>query len=256
MDNLYFNRESSVRALARDFYGPAPGASAYVEFYVDGVLSTDTPVQAQLLTKANWDDPDEPGDAVTINSDVTAGGIITRISATRLKLRFELNRVFTRRFTEARPYGVILWLTPVGATDPLTDVLRGGMYWPDQSISLDPGAILNVSTPASVVIDSPTAGNIVYYLADPIPLTAHALDDNGAPLPGVDFTWSSIDDVYGTVDAEGVFTPGEPGEVTVSATGRGVTGSIVLTISTEAIELDEGGDYVSVTEDGFPFINE
>lgn len=63
-----------------------------------------------------------------------------------------------------------------------------------------------------------------------VDLSAAARDQNGDPMPGATFTWSSDASSVASVDAEGVVTAESNGSAQVSATTDGVSGSASITV--------------------------
>ena len=96
--------------------------------------------------------------------------------------------------------------------------------------------------PAEVRI-SPGADTLV-AIGDTVRLSAEALDANGHPVAGTDFTWASEDEAVVTVDAGGLVTAVGPGGARVAATTAEVTGSAAVTVDQRPFEvsLSPGAD--------------
>ena len=89
--------------------------------------------------------------------------------------------------------------------------------------------------PAEVRV-SPVADTLV-ALGDTLRLSAQALDANGHPVAGTDFTWTSEDEAVVTVDPGGLVTAVGNGEAGVTATTADVTGSAAVTVEQRPAEV-------------------
>lgn len=86
---------------------------------------------------------------------------------------------------------------------------------------------------ASVVVTPATA---TVNVGQPIQLAATAYDANGAPVNAT-FAWSSTQDLasFPAVDANGVFTPRNPGTARVTAAVGNTTGNATITVSDDLL---------------------
>ena len=89
--------------------------------------------------------------------------------------------------------------------------------------------------PAEVRV-SPAADTLV-ALGDTLRLSAQALDANGHPVAGTDFSWTSDDESVVTVDADGLVTAVGNGEAGVTASTADVTGSAAVTVEQRPAEV-------------------
>jgi uncharacterized protein YjdB len=80
---------------------------------------------------------------------------------------------------------------------------------------------------ASVAITAPTS---TIQVGQTLQLTATAYDADGATLENRAFDWAPSNPTIATVFASGFVTGVAPGEVQISATSEGVTGTIAITI--------------------------
>ena len=89
-------------------------------------------------------------------------------------------------------------------------------------------AAVTVAQEVGMVAVSPAADTLVE--ADTLRLSAEATDTNGHAVAGAEFTWASSDTAVAVVDESGLVTGVAAGEVVVTATSSGVTGSAELTV--------------------------
>ena len=89
--------------------------------------------------------------------------------------------------------------------------------------------------PAEVRI-SPGADTLV-AIGDTVRLSAEALDANGHPVAGTDFTWASEDEAVVTVDAGGLVTAVGNGEAGVTASAGPVAGESAVTVEQRPAEV-------------------
>ena len=90
--------------------------------------------------------------------------------------------------------------------------------------------------PAEVRI-SPGADTLVAWIGDTVRLSAEALDANGHPVAGTDFTWASEDEAVVTVDAGGLVTAVGNGEAGVTASAGPVAGESAVTVEQRPAEV-------------------
>lgn len=88
-----------------------------------------------------------------------------------------------------------------------------------------------IGAPVASVVVSPAAP--VLQVAGTAQLTATARDESGAPLPSRGATWMSSAPAIATVSSSGLVTAVAVGTATMTATSEGVTGTAVVTVSTE-----------------------
>ena len=72
-------------------------------------------------------------------------------------------------------------------------------------------------------------------LGDTVRLVAEALDENGQPVAGVPFTWSSSRSEVASVDPSGLVTGVAAGSATITATGAGAAGSADIAVLDRAV---------------------
>ena len=82
---------------------------------------------------------------------------------------------------------------------------------------------------ATTLTVTPATASLVAF-GDTLRLTAAVLDQNGRPMAGAAVAWSSGNGAVATVDASGLVTGVAAGEVEITATSSGVTGSAALTV--------------------------
>ncbi len=86
------------------------------------------------------------------------------------------------------------------------------------------------STPVASITLAPASASILAGSSQTF--TATAFDAEGNPIPGAPLGWSSSDPAIANVNATGVATGNEPGEVTISATAvSGANASATLTVT-------------------------
>ncbi|MEN6514369.1 Ig-like domain-containing protein [Methanoculleus sp.] len=83
------------------------------------------------------------------------------------------------------------------------------------------------SVPARIAV-SPSDFTIA--AGSTLSLTATVYDQYGYAMPEVKVTWESSDETVGTIDACGLFTALEDGEVTLTASAGGISGSACVTV--------------------------
>ena len=84
-------------------------------------------------------------------------------------------------------------------------------------------AAVKVMQAASSVRVQPSTDSV--EIADTVRFGAEALDENGYPVEGADFTWSSSNDSVATVDESGLARGVSDGTATITATAEAVGGS-------------------------------
>ena len=97
-------------------------------------------------------------------------------------------------------------------------------------------AEVTVSQEVGAVSVTPAADTLVAF-GDTLRLSAEAFDANGHAVEGAEFAWESDDHAVATVDASGLVTAANPGQVVVTATSSGVSGHADLTIVSPAPDL-------------------
>ena len=90
-------------------------------------------------------------------------------------------------------------------------------------------ADVTVEQQVAGVTVSPAADTLL-ALGDTLRLTAEAVDANGHPVEGAEFTWSSGDTLVARVDDSGLVTGVAAGDVAISAVTSGVTGQAALAV--------------------------
>ena len=128
-------------------------------------------------------------------------------------------------------------------------------------------AMLTVTEPPSVVATvmvSPPEASI--EAGGTHQFEATALTDDGMPIPGAEFTWTSSDDGVASVDSNGLATGVSAGEAAITATADGVSDMAILTVtepppviatvmvSPPEASIEEGGTHqfeaTALTDDG------
>ena len=101
-----------------------------------------------------------------------------------------------------------------------------------------------VSVTAEVTVDQRTVEvtvtpptDTLAALGDTVRLTAAALDANGHPVVGAEFTWASDDDSVVAVDGTGLAAAVSNGSVEVAASYDEVTGSALVTVWQRAADM-------------------
>ena len=89
-------------------------------------------------------------------------------------------------------------------------------------------ATVTVAQEVGAVTVSPAADTLL--AGDTLRLSAEAADANGHAVADAEFAWVSSDTLVAIVDESGLVTGAGAGEVTVTATSSGVTGSAELTV--------------------------
>lgn len=99
-------------------------------------------------------------------------------------------------------------------------------------VTIQNGTLKVVSaSPSAVkaVVVGPVGAEVV--VGQTLQLTAQGLDDQGNPIPGLQFAWGVEEgQASGSVDSQGLFKALAPGQVKVSASVAGVTGSLVIKV--------------------------
>ena len=88
--------------------------------------------------------------------------------------------------------------------------------------------VVSVTTPVvSVEVSSPAEP---IALGEALQLSAEALDENGRPIPGVEFSWESSNTSVATVDATGLVTAVAAGTATITASAGDVQATVEITV--------------------------
>jgi len=90
-------------------------------------------------------------------------------------------------------------------------------------------------TPRPVSLVRVTPGSATIAVAQSIPLQAEALDAAGEKVLGRPVAWSSSNETIALVSASGVVAGIAPGNVTISATIDGQTGTAAITVAPQAV---------------------
>ena len=94
--------------------------------------------------------------------------------------------------------------------------------------SVSGSATVTVAQEISAVKVTPAADTLL--VTDTLRLSAEAADANGHAVAGAEFAWASSDTAVAVVDGSGLVTGVAAGEVAVTATSSGLTGSAELTV--------------------------
>ncbi len=88
-----------------------------------------------------------------------------------------------------------------------------------------PVVSVEVSSPAE-----PIALGEPLQLGEALQLSVEALDENGRPIPGVEFSWESSNTSVATVDATGLVTAVAAGTATITASAGDVQATVEITV--------------------------
>jgi PGF-pre-PGF domain-containing protein len=88
--------------------------------------------------------------------------------------------------------------------------------------------VLPVPAGLARIVVSPSDFTIT--AGDSVALTATAFDRNGNAMPDIVVTWTSSDEIVGTVGADGVFVACVPGTATITASADGISGIARVTV--------------------------
>ena len=97
-------------------------------------------------------------------------------------------------------------------------------------------AVVTVMQSAGSIVVSPPADTIA--LSDTLRLVAEAFDENGHPVAGAKFAWSSSDVSIATVDGSGLVHGVAEGTATITATAGSVRGTAQITVANPAASSD------------------
>ena len=195
--------------------------------------------------------PDPPRPATVSISPATAA--LTAVGET-VQLRAEVRD----QNGQVMAGGAVAWTSSdasVAAVDPsgvVTAVSNGAATVTATAGSVSGSAAVTVAQVILAVSVSPAADTLV--VADTLSLSAQATDANGHAVAGAEFAWSSSDTLVVVTDEVGLVTGVGPGEVEVTATSSGVTGSAAVvvvaqapttvTVTPDTVELTALGDTV------------
>jgi uncharacterized protein YjdB len=135
---------------------------------------------------------------------------------------------------------VTTWSTSAGtvatvsSSGLVTGVAAGSAVITATSEGKSGSATVTVQPPISTITVSPSISNV--NVAWTTNLTATARSSNGSTIPGVTFTWSSSNTSIATVSAAGVVTGVAPGNVTISASAGGKTGTAAVTVQLASVD--------------------
>jgi alpha-tubulin suppressor-like RCC1 family protein len=195
---------------------------------------------ALLVGSCGGDGPTGPGDPPEVASVVVTPGADTIVTVGR-------TRQYSAQPREADGTPIsglaVTWSssnTAAATVDPNTGLVTavgGGTATITATVNsiVGTGTFAVVQFVAGVTITPGVAAAAV--IGETEAFTAVAKDSSGATVPGVKFLWVSGDPDVATVDTLGVATATGPGEVTISATGRGTPGYAEFTVSQEATQL-------------------
>ena len=136
--------------------------------------------------------------------------------------------------TQVMAGAVVTWSSGdagIGSVDPtglVTAVANGTATITATAGSASGTATVTVTQMVSTVAVTPSVDTLV--AGDTLRLSASAMDANGHPVAETEFSWASADTQVATVDASGLVTGVEAGEVEITATVSEVSGRAALTI--------------------------
>lgn len=248
-----YNLATGVGPTTRNISGVVPGD--VVTFFIDvtGLSANDTTPQAQFVCMTAGGSEVR----IPISTLSSSAGIITRTSDTSVRLFFRLLSAITVDLTEERTCGIRLWVKAPNE-QAYVETVQVGLWKPDPRIIMtDSDIIEGVGVPVSINITSINNVTDLFYFNDTLQLSAEALEVAGFVIADTTFTWTVDDEEIGTVNSSGVVTPvTTTGTLTVFATTRGVTGSFIVNITSEAILLWEDGTTAISEDSGFIIISE
>lgn len=125
-------------------------------------------------------------------------------------------------------------LATVSQSGVVTGVAAGTVQIAASSGGKSANATINVNArPVSLVRVTP--GSATLAVAQSLPLQAEALDAAGERVLGRPVTWASSDETIALVSATGVVAGIAPGNVTISATIDGQTGTAAITVAPQPV---------------------
>ena len=93
-------------------------------------------------------------------------------------------------------------------------------------------AVVAVAQVATAVIVTPPADTLVAF-GYTVRLAAEAMDANGHPVAGAEFSWASSDTTVAVVDSAGLVTAADNGTTTITATAGSSSGAAAVTVAQE-----------------------
>ncbi len=120
----------------------------------------------------------------------------------------------------------------VDASGLVTAVANGSATITATSGSASASATVRVDQEVNTVAVTRTEASLA-ALGDTVRLTAEALDANGQPVVGAEFSWGSSDSAVATVDASGLVTAVANGSATITATSGSVSGIASVVVAQE-----------------------
>ena len=97
-------------------------------------------------------------------------------------------------------------------------------------------AVVTVTQEVASVKVSPPVADLTAW-GETVQLTAEALDANGHPVAGAEFSWESSGALVAEVDALGVATAAGSGTATITASAGSASGSAVVTVTQEVASV-------------------
>ena len=158
------------------------------------------------------------------------------------------------QFGRTLPGAAVSWLSgdpSVAAVDSsglVTAVGAGAATVTATADSVSGSAAVRVMQSAGSVVVTPAEATVAP--GDTVRLSAAALDANGHPVAGAEFSWSSSDESVAAVDDSGLVTGVAAGTVEIAAASSGVTGRATVSVEAPAPTVSLSSDAASAPEGG------
>ncbi len=183
-------------------------------------------------------------------STVAVASVSVAPAAANLKLGFELTLAGTAFDAGAAPLPnrVFAWSSsnPAVATVSSLGVVRGVAAGTATVTGTSEGqsATAEITVfvpPVATVVVVPASGTV--GIGDSLQLTAAVRDADGDPIAGRAVTWQSSNTLIATVSATGLVRGLGPGDVTITATADGKSGTAALAVRLRFSSVSAGADF-------------